>query len=208
MKLNGKNGFIDSTGKIVIAPRFSRACWVSDFSEGLAAVYLSDNSDGGYIDSTGQFIIAAGYNYVGSFSEGLALVQPKESKYYGYINKEGKIVIEPKYELSLPFREGIATVKLPSDKPSYLMIDKNGKAVSGILEYAFVGILKDGLAGVESYDHLWGFVNRSGKEVISPKYSGTKLFHNGLARMQKGSFFKGVKTVYIDPTGKIVWAEK
>ena len=62
--------------------------------------------------------------------------------------------------------------------------------------------------GFESYDHSWGFVNTSGKEVISPKYSGTKLFHNGLARMQKGSFFKGAKTVYIDPTGKIVWSEK
>ena len=41
VKLNGKNGFIDATGDMVIPPKFERACWVSDFSEGLSSVYTS-----------------------------------------------------------------------------------------------------------------------------------------------------------------------
>lgn len=209
VKLNGKNGFIDPGGKMIIPPKFERACWVSDFSEDLSAVYTSQEGDGGYINKTGKMVIPAIYNYVGQFSEGLALVQPFGNNKYGYINRKGEMVIEPQYDLSLSFSEGLAAVKFtgPDGNTTYRIIDKTGSIVADHLDYAFVGIFREGLAGIESYDHRWGFIDKTGKEVIEPKFAGVKLFRNGLSRMETGSLFKGLKVVYINKQGKIVWQE-
>jgi hypothetical protein len=209
VKLNGKNGFINPKGEMVIAPQFARACWVSDFSEGLAAVYTSDEGGGGYINRAGKMIIPAAYNYVGSFSEGLAQVQPAGSTKYGYIDRNGEMVIKPQYELSLPFSEGVATVQFmqPDGKAVFRIIDKKGGIIADHLPYAFTGIFREGLAGVESFDHLWGFIDKTGKEVIKPQFAGAKLFRNGLSRMETGHLFSGLKTVYINKKGKIVWSE-
>ena len=209
VKVNGKNGFINKEGKMVISPQFARACWVSDFSEGLAAVYTSEDGPGGYIDNTGKMMIAAKYSYVGSFSERLALVQPLGQSKYGYINTKGDMVIEPMYESGVAFSEGHACVKLLKNDGSevYRVIDTTGRVVADNLRYAFVGIFREGLAGVESYDHRWGFIDKSGKEVIKPQFAGAKLFKNGLSRMETGSLFSGLKVVYIDKRGKVVWQE-
>ena len=69
VKLNGKYGFIDKTGKEVISLKydFARA-----FSEGLAAVRL--NGRWGFVDKTGGENIPLEYDYVEDFSKGVAIV--------------------------------------------------------------------------------------------------------------------------------------
>lgn len=154
-------------------------------------------------------VIPAIYNYVGTFSEGLALVQPAGNTKYGYINRQGEMVIEPQYELSLHFSEGVATVKFlkANGIAVYRVIDKSGSVIADNLDYAFTGIFREGLAGVESFNHRWGFIDKTGKEVIEPEFTGVKLFRNGLSRMETGSLFKGLKVAYINKDGKIVWQE-
>jgi hypothetical protein len=209
VKKDGKNGFIDKHGNMVIQPQFVRACWVSDFKEGLSPVYVEQNDQGGYIDSTGNFIIPPAYDYAGPFSEGLALVKPAGNPAYGYIDHKGTWVIQPKYELSLPFTEGVASVKIrrPDGSQVFNIIDKKGNKISGDLDYAFVGIFREGLAGVETHDLRWGFIDKTGKEIIKPVYAGLTLFRNGLCRVQTGSLFKGLKTAYIDKKGNVIWEE-
>lgn len=206
VKIKGKNGFIDKTGSMVIDPVFERACWVSVFSEGLAPVYLGDNS-AGYIDKTGNLIIPANFSYVSAFSEGLALVQPKGTSKYGYINRTGKMVIEPKYELSLPFSEGVATVKIsrPDGISFFRIINKQGQVIADKLQYGFAGIFKEGLAGVESFNHRWGFIDKNGKEVIAPRFASVRLFRNGLSMIQTGSLFTELHTSYIDKAGNMAY---
>jgi len=51
IKQNGKQGYIDKTGKIVAEPKFDRAY---SFSEGLASVWIGDKK--GYIDKTGKYV--------------------------------------------------------------------------------------------------------------------------------------------------------
>lgn len=205
VKKDNKNGFIDKTGHMVIEPTFDRACRVSVFSEGLSPVYMQDGS-AGYIDNTGNFVIPPVFTYVSAFSEGLALVQPQGTNRYGYINRKGEIVIEPKYELSLPFCEGVATVKMlkPDGNVSFSIIDKTGKTIAGDLRYSFTGIFQEGLAGVESYDHRWGFIDKNGREIIPPRFASVRLFHNGLSMIQTGSLFTELNTGYIDKSGNIV----
>src|SRR4051812_40806887 len=78
----GKWGFIDHTGKIVIAPRFEVA---EAFYEGLAAVRL----DGawGFIDPAGNMAITPKFTSASSFSDGVAAVfidaDTAEQRVYG-----------------------------------------------------------------------------------------------------------------------------
>lgn len=63
-------GFMDTSGQIVIPPRFAS---VMGFSEGLAAV--RSGGAWGFIDTTGQFVIPPTLSSCGSFHEGRAWVR-------------------------------------------------------------------------------------------------------------------------------------
>ena len=69
VRVNGKEGYIDATGRIVIKPQFQS---VEYFSEGLAHVRIGNKS--GFIDKTGRFVINPQFDNARGFSEGLAQV--------------------------------------------------------------------------------------------------------------------------------------
>ena len=83
-------GYMDKTGKMAIAPKFSAA---KNFSEGLAAVALFGDHEGHspvfwswvYIDKTGKVIIPTEFRDAKSFSEGLAPVMIGDK--WGYISR-------------------------------------------------------------------------------------------------------------------------
>ncbi|WP_128543801.1 WG repeat-containing protein [Larkinella soli] len=209
VKLGGKNGFIDKAGKMVIAPQFSRSCTASVFSEGLASVYTTyDDGPSGYIDHSGRFVIPPDFSFVQPFHEGLAMVRPLDSPYIGFIDAKGRWVIKPdRYEDGHTMYEGIASVaRLSADRRQWhwSLIDRSGKTIAE-LPYRFVGIFREGLAGVQGEDRGWGFIDRTGREVVKPTYTGVSLYRHGLARMETGSLFGGLKTVYITKTGKVFW---
>ena len=85
---NGKWGFIDKTGKIVINQKFDK---VSPFEEGLSRVKVGDKY--GFIDKTGKIVINPQFDKVSGFSEGLCGV--KIGNKWGYIDKTGKYVWNP-----------------------------------------------------------------------------------------------------------------
>lgn len=132
---NGKYGFKDSAGNIIIAAKYDD---VHDFSEGLAAVRIGYNW--GFIDELGKEVIPLGYFITGSFSDGLALVVERQgveknksravsmsqNLKYGFINKGGEGVIPIQYDDARSFVSGVASVRL--DK-RWLKIDKTGKEV-------------------------------------------------------------------------------
>jgi hypothetical protein len=65
---DGKVGYIDSAGKLVIPHRFDLTFnWGWDFMEGVAPVQVG--REWGYIDSAGSFVIPAMFNWVRPFSE-------------------------------------------------------------------------------------------------------------------------------------------
>ena len=85
---NGKWGYIDRTGAMIVKPQYEAA---NHFSEGLAPVQIARRW--GYIDTTGQLVIKRQFNYASTFRGGLASVTTKDG--YGYIDKTGKYVWPP-----------------------------------------------------------------------------------------------------------------
>ncbi len=100
-----KRGYVDKTGKVVIAPHFDMAL---PFVEGLAEV---KNADGcGFIDTTGKAVVPLGSIDDGAeqFSEGLANV--KIGKKWGFVDKSGNLVIAAQFDYAFKFSEGLAAV--------------------------------------------------------------------------------------------------
>ncbi len=104
VSVNGKVGFINRNGKLVIPAKLRDA---GSFRDGLAPFEASNNK-WGFIDKAGRIAIPATYDWAISFNEGLALVQL--GKLWGYINRDGKYVVQPKFEEAESFSEGFAAI--------------------------------------------------------------------------------------------------
>ena len=197
---NGKIGFTDAKGKLLILPKYDEA---REASEGLAAV--KSNGKWGYIDETGKESISPQYEEAGQFHEEKAAV--KKSGKYGFINREGREVISFSYENAYGFTEGLAAVCY---KGKFGFIDRNGKKVIPF-EFDEVSSFSEGLAkvlkGTTIYDKQ-GFIDKTGKLVVPYQYDhnfytygsnwqGPRDFQDGLLYISK-NFHKG----YIDKRGK------
>lgn len=90
-KKNGKELYVDITGKVIIPPIYDK---LGLFSEGLVAV--KKNGKTGYFDTKGNIEIPFLYESFYSFYQGLAIVS-KDNK-FGLIDKTGKIVIPIVYD--------------------------------------------------------------------------------------------------------------
>ena len=89
-KENGKWGFVDETGNLVIPLKYDEA-W--NFSEGLAVV--KNNNKYGYIDKTDNMVIPLKYEKAGKFTGEVAMV--KNNGKFGYINKTGVEILPMEY---------------------------------------------------------------------------------------------------------------
>lgn len=200
---NGKLGFINKTGKIVISPQFDSGVREEggSFSEGLTAVQVGDKW--GYIDKTGKFIIAPKFKQTSPpslFHEGLARVDT-EDRTSGVIDKSGEFVEALKFIQGLSmFSEGLAIAR-KGEKSGY--VDKAGKFVIEA-RFAEADLFKEGLAAVKLEDtseSKYGFVDKTGKMVIEPQFSQAESFSEGFAAIDFGG-----KYGYIDRSGKVVIA--
>lgn len=81
----------------------------------------------------------------------------------------------------------------------YSYIDKSGEVIIDASKYQAARDFSDGLAAVASADGRWGFIDKSGKEVISPQFEQALGFSEGLAGVSIGGFWG-----FIDKTGRVV----
>ena len=117
IRKNGKYGFIDTLGSVVILPELEMA---DAFYEGLCAVKFTGKW--GFIDCKGKVAINPLYKRVSYFREGLCGVETETG--YGYINTSGEIIIQPAFSSGHAFQFGVARVE-QNDYWGY--IDRNGR---------------------------------------------------------------------------------
>ncbi|KYC35379.1 hypothetical protein WA1_06015 [Scytonema hofmannii PCC 7110] len=190
VRINGRTGYINPTGDIVIPATFDGA---QDFSEGLALAWTYGKNRG-YIKKNGTFSIQPQYgkHAANQFSEGLARVCLVST--CGYINKNGTFAIERKFSGAGNFSENLAPVKT-DDKWGY--INTNGTIV---IQPQFDEAHKftQKLAPVKT-NGKWGYIDTNGTIVIQPQFDNAGSFSEGLAPIKTNG-----KWGYIDTNGTIV----
>lgn len=163
---------------------FTKAChFIGDYSEGLA-MFQESKGQCGYIDEKGNELIAAKFTRAFDFKEGLALVEKKGD--FFYIDQEGKKALDIPYEFERSIQAG----------------DRAGRM--NIPEGDFYGF-SNGMALIEK-NGRFGYIDKTGKEIVSPIYHYAEPFVNGTAVVYELS--DTVKKLYthflIDVTGKKV----
>ncbi|RBL89554.1 WG repeat-containing protein [Chitinophaga flava] len=146
----------------------------------------------GVIDTTGKLLFTADVDGMGDFMNGWAPFH--QEREWGMMNKAGKIVIpaqfgEQPYEISdgiffvqvngkaegnrdgyiyILNTDGRTPVKVPlCDTPDHCIVDSHMR-------------FSDGLLAVQ-VGNRWGFLDASGKMVITPQFEEVMDFHEGLA---------------------------
>jgi hypothetical protein len=212
---DGKYGFIDHTGKIIIRPQF---IWAEGFWRGLGTVYvcghyLSIDSSGtlfpfrvtieghleprhegkkvGFVDANGRFQINPTFDDALPFSEGLAAVQIGEK--WGFVDATGRLVIEPQFEAAFYFREGVGEAELES---GFVLIDRSGKVLTSGLEYVDL-IFEGRIPATRDGEH--GYLDPRGKVAIPFIYEAGSRFSSGLAAVKKDG-----KWGYVDTDGRTI----
>jgi hypothetical protein len=121
VKKDGKHGFINRQGQVIIDFEFDYAF---PYSEGLAQIFYQGKC--GFIDLQGNLVIPPQFVYARAFSEGRAAVTMNEG--IGYIDYSGEIVIPPQYFSAFDFENGLSRVQ-PTADFVHKFIDRSGKTV-------------------------------------------------------------------------------
>lgn len=180
--VNGRWGYADPGGKVVIAARFDAA---RPFANGMARVGVVDeelpeigaspNIKWGYIDERGGVLVELRYAVLRDFAEGLAAAavldtgQPergmsgrkRRNLKWGYVDGRGREVIPVQFLDAGDFAEGLAPV--------------NSGGAGGAGEGSLCGLPAN-----------YGYVDRTGAFVIKPQFASAAKFENGRARVSVG----------------------
>ena len=157
---NGKTGFRDLDGKIVIEPKFDDA---EMFSEGLSTVKVGDKY--GLIDEKGNYVLPlTTFESLGSVHNGLASFRANDK--YGFVNTAGQEIIKPQFDWVDEFSEGLCVVRNDNGSPGtgkHGYIDTTGKLIID-LQFQYATKFERGRAKFE-HNNLWGTIDTTGKVI-------------------------------------------
>lgn len=175
---NGRWGYADRSGKVVIAAQFDAA---RPFARGLAQVGLLD--------------------------EELPEIGARPNIKWGYIDERGRVVVELRYAVLRDFSEGLAAAAvLDADRPErpslgrgdrrnlrWGYVDGSGREVIP-MQFLSAGDFAEGLAPVNPGGEgslcgpppNYGYIDKTGAFVIRPQFSHASRFENGRARVSVG----------------------
>ena len=201
IKQNGKWGFIDKLGNIVIEPQYND---VGNFIDGLSFACIGDNYSNqncGYIDKDGKTVIDFKYKDAYDFEFGYAIVKNDSS--YSVIDKNGKEIFTTRY-ITTPISENLfvtnGTFGGNNTVDGFDIITLDGKVIADAVDD--VGKVSDGLIKIkEKRDNnaKYGYIDEQGNVVIDYIYDNAGDFSEGLAPVIKNN-----KLSYINTSGDYI----
>lgn len=208
-----KIGYIDSSGKEIIAPRFIAA---GDFSEGLAEARTAGTY--GYINSSGEFVIKEQFDFATPFSEGLAVVYKDGIPFY--INKKGERMFGGEYEELSPFSRGRAQVVTSTGRTGF--INNKGELVIDTAFHIIRSFIGGYAVAIKTFEepytdekgkiayrlyHKFGIIDSIGHFLVPlGKYSNINSQSEGYYRVEKPADTIGYETrsCYLNHKGEEV----
>ena len=157
--VDGKYGYMDRAGRMVIEPQFDSA---ASFFDGLALVKTEGSYR--YIDASGKPAFAGEYENAVGFSEGLASVLlPDYGGGWGVISRTGKVISRLRTSRPVVFSDGRGRFEGWVGPVGY--IDRAGDTVIKPVYPYPAGSFSEGLASVLIGGHQ-GYINKAGRVVI------------------------------------------
>jgi len=152
----------------------------------------------GYINAKGDIVVPPVYQEGMPFYNGHAAVQLADR--WGTIDTNGQLIIQPTFSGPLTFKEGLSEFSGSGYKRG--VIDTLGNIII-FPRPGYISHFSDGLAcfrdrDVTKSDALYGFVDRTGNQVIPPFFEDARGFSEGLAAVKMNG-----KWGYIAPNGSI-----
>jgi len=209
---------------MVIKPTYDQ---LGSYSEGLIPVVRYDYMPKyGYIDSTGKVVIDFKYLGAGYFKAGLApvIIEYNENDYsqskWGYINTNGDVILPGVYYSASEFFESsdgnyyayigyptpsdLATINLKGELVEPTVYDTNqyGLFSDGLKIFPESNIAND----ISNLNVKKGYIDETGKIVISPQWGFVTAFKNGVAIVGNGEPDSVFPTTYgiIDKKGNYI----
>jgi hypothetical protein len=178
--VNGRWGYADRSGTLVIKPQFDAArpfagaiAQVGVVDEELPEIDAAPNLKWGYIDERGRVVVELRYTILRDFAEGLAaaaVLNPEKSERiisgrrdkllnlkWGYVDMSGREVIPVQFLNAGDFSEGLAHVNVGRESKSMCGRPSN-----------------------------YGYIDKTGAFVIKPRFANASGFQNGRARVSIG----------------------
>ena len=207
--IEGKRGYIDTSGRVVIPPAYDAArpfkdgvAWVGTMVEGKRkATGVFDEGPAPVwrlIDRRGRTLLSD-VDDIGEFSDGLALA--KKGDLWGYVNSAGTFVIPAQFEQAGSFAQGHAWAT-KNGKMGF--VDPGGNFSPWLFEeFSFEEDYTDGRMWYEdNATKRCGFADMKGNVVIKPQFVLARPFSEGRAAVMNQESGWG----YIDPDGRAVTA--
>lgn len=185
-KDNGKWGFKDSNGKMIIKPKYDKE---SDFQHGVAIVRL--NGKEGLINVNDNVIIAFGtYDDIYDFKGNRARV--RKNKRYGIIDQNGKEILPCAYISADNYRFQLCELTDKNNKEG--IVDLNGKVVVPFIYDKLVQMQIEGVIKAKR-DGKWGYLNYNGEDVIRFEYDYIEQPVRGMIAVKKNKKFGFINTL-------------
>ncbi|MBD0371962.1 MAG: WG repeat-containing protein [Pyrinomonadaceae bacterium] len=221
---NGKAGYIDRSGKIVIEPKFEfLGNHGGEFHDGLLDISFDD---AGYADTSGKVVISKKFAFAEDFSEGLAVARLKDTDAWSYIDRTGEVALVPRLDDQTDFQlesfsDGLALVRVNNKwgyidhsgrlviPPKFLWASDFHEGMAWVITEGPCSFFEDGhcsfsprVIGKEMQGEVSAckflFIDKSGA-VGGKGYEAVKDFSEGLAPVLEGD-----KWGFIDKKGSMV----
>ncbi|MBL7995574.1 WG repeat-containing protein, partial [bacterium] len=168
---NGKWGFINKEGAIIIRPQFD---WDHAYAPENGFIITEKSGKYGLLNSYSEALFDPQFDQPPEFHGRAAWAKKNEA--WGLINRNGSWIVEPAFETVYGFNNGYAKFE---KNGKYGLVDSNGIIV---IEPVFMEMSypAEGLIAVDA-DGGWGYVNAQGKFVIKPRFGSAYDFHSGYA---------------------------
>ncbi|MCL6459858.1 MAG: WG repeat-containing protein [Gorillibacterium sp.] len=133
--VNGKYGYLDEQGTVVIPPMFTGA---QPFQEGRAVVNTAADYQNRYglIDRRGSFVVKPEYNDIRQLGEGrialgkaIDVQEPYRGSRYALADNNGKPLTDFWFDDVADYKRGLASVTTGKET---FFVDKNGRRASGL----------------------------------------------------------------------------
>jgi hypothetical protein len=198
VRLDGKLGFIDSTGQLVIP-------MIYEDVRGWGSYYIvKRNGKWGYVDRNAKEIIPCRYDEIGFDVKGYIVA--KGNGKYGMIDMKGDTILPFVYEY---LTNDCGQPMLFSAGKKYGAIDLTGKEAIppvydqlGCFWYNIAPACIGGAYNPKKYEWeggKWGYVDRAGKVVIPFIYDDLGEIYEGTIQAKKDG-----KTGFLDTAGNVI----